>query len=186
MTDTVHPAKRPIRWKYFLGALMLALPVLLAVGLTRDPGKLPSALEGRSMPSFEIPYLAQEGTLDSAAFKGKPLVLNFWASWCVSCRHEHDELIRLGLRSAAQGDFRVAGVNYRDDPDRAQGYLAREGAFPYPSGYDGKGRLGIDFGVYGMPETFFVDAGGTVQMRHAGPLTDAVLARALPKIGVTP
>lgn len=186
MSDLPQTAKRPIRWTYALGAMMLALPILLAVGLTRDPGRLHSALEGQPMPEFDIPYLDQAGVLASEDFTGKPLVLNFWASWCVSCRQEHGELIRLGLLSAASGSFQIAGINYRDDPGQARTYLAREGSFPYPSGYDGKGRLGIDFGVYGMPETFFVDAKGIVQMRHAGPLTEAVLARALPKIGVLP
>lgn len=186
MTDLPQTARRPARWKYVLGVVALALPVLLAIGLTRDPGRLPSALEGQAMPGFEIPHLDGPGTLASAEFDGQPLVLNFWASWCVSCRQEHGELIRLGLLSAATGAFNIAGINYRDDPDKAGAYLAREGSFPYPSGFDGKGRLGIDFGVYGMPETFFVDAEGIVQMRYAGPLTDRVLAEALPKIGVHP
>ncbi|WP_322867294.1 DsbE family thiol:disulfide interchange protein [Aquicoccus sp. G2-2] len=186
ISDTRRTTKRPIRWKYGLGAAMLALLALLSIGLTRDPGRLPSALEGRAMPEFEIPVFDQPGTLASADFAGQPLVLNFWASWCVSCRQEHGELIRLGLLSRAKGSFQIAGINYRDDPDKARIYLNREGHFPYASGYDGKGRLGIDFGVYGMPETFFIDADGIVQMRHAGPLTEAVLAKALPKIGVTP
>ncbi len=186
MSDVTQTTRRPIRWKYALGAMMLALLSLLTIGLTRDPGRLPSALEGQKMPTFDLPYLGQPGTLASVGFEGKPLVLNFWASWCVSCRQEHGALIRLGLHSAASGAFRIAGINYRDDPARAATYLAREGSFPYPSGYDGKGRLGIDFGVYGMPETFFIDAEGIVQMRYAGPLTDAVLSKALPKIGVTP
>ena len=186
MSDATQTPRKPHRWKYILGGGMLAFLVLLGVGLTRDPGRLPSALQGQSMPGFEIPFLDQPGAMVSADFAGKPLVLNFWASWCVSCRQEHPELIRLGMLSSANGEFQIAGINYRDDPAQAQTYLAREGTFPYPSGYDGQGRLGIDFGVYGLPETFFIDAKGVVQMRYAGPLNRAVLAKALPLIGVSP
>lgn len=186
MTDVTQSPKRTARWRYALGAAALALLGLLAIGLTREPGRLPSALVGQPMPAFEIAYLEREGVLRSADLAGEPLVLNFWASWCTSCRQEHAQLIRLGQFSETSGAFRIAGINYRDDPDRAAAYLAREGRFPYPSGHDPRGRLGIDFGVYGMPETFFIDAGGIVRMRHAGPLTAAVLAEAMPRIGVTP
>ncbi len=148
-------SERPMRWRFLQAGIALALPILLAIGMTRDPSRLPSALVGHEMPALAIPYLDRDGTLTASALEGQPLILNFWASWCTSCREEHDDLVRLGLRGAASGEFRVVGINYRDNPDNARVFLAREGAFPYPSGYDGSGRTGIDFGVYGMPETFF-------------------------------
>lgn len=180
------PAPRSRLWK---GALVLAMALtvgLLGIGLTRDASVLPSALEGRPMPAFDLPLLDGEGRLVSAEAAGRPLILNFWASWCVTCRQEHPELVRLGLRARARGEFAIAGINYRDDAGNALRFLAREGSFPYASGVDPRGRLGIDFGVYGMPETFFVDAAGIVRGRHAGPVTPAVLAAMLPRIGVVP
>lgn len=186
MTDATAPARHPRRWKIALSAALLCLLALLAAGLTRDPSKLPSALVGQPMPGFALPLLDGEGTLDSAEAAGHPLILNFWASWCTTCRQEHPVLVDLGLRAQVQGNFAIAGINYRDTPERAATFLDREGHFPYLSAQDPNGRLGIDFGVYGMPETFFVDATGIVRARHAGPLTPRVLAEHLPKIGVTP
>jgi len=187
MTDATSPrARRPRRWKFALSAALLSLLTLLAVGLTRDPSRLPSALVGHPMPAFALPLLEGEGLLDSAEVAGRPLILNFWASWCTTCRQEHPVLVDLGLKARGQGGFAIAGINYRDTPDHAMTFLDREGHFPYLSAQDPSGRLGIDFGVYGMPETFFVDASGIVRARHAGPLTPRVLAEHLPKIGVAP
>lgn len=182
------PPARPRRWcswKLALAAAMAVVVAILGIGLTRDASEMPSVLVGRQMPAFDLPLLDGEGRLASAEVAGRPLVLNFWASWCVSCRAEHPELLRLGMR-ARGGEFAIAGINSRDDPKLALAYLEREGQFPYVSGLDPRGRLGIDFGVYGMPETFFIDATGVVQGRYAGPLTPRVLAEMLPRIGVTP
>lgn len=184
--DQVTRPRRLRPWKLALvGAMGLTL-ALLALGLTRDASVVPSTLVGRAMPVFDLPLLEGEGRLASAQVEGRPVVLNFWASWCVTCREEHPELVRLGLRAQAKGEFAIAGINYRDDPDLALRFLRREGQFPYASAMDPRGRLGIDYGVYGMPETFFIDASGVVRGRHPGPLTPAVLARMLPLIGVEP
>ncbi|PKQ11259.1 MAG: thiol:disulfide interchange protein [Alphaproteobacteria bacterium HGW-Alphaproteobacteria-1] len=187
MTDLIQSVDRARRfWKFTLITGIAALLVLLGLGLTRDPSRVPSALVGREMPAFDLPLLDGEGRLVSAEAAGRPLVLNFWASWCVTCRQEHPELVRLGLAARGSGAFAIAGINYRDTAEHALRFLDREGHFPYLSGLDPSGRLGIDFGVYGMPETFFVDASGMVRGRHAGPLTPEVLAEMLPRIGVTP
>lgn len=179
-------ARRMSLWKPALVVAMLLTAGLLAMGLTRNAADMPSVLIGQPVPAFDLPMLEGKGRLASTEIAGTPLILNFWASWCSSCRQEHPELVRLGLRARSGGDFAIAGINYRDDPLRAANFLRREGQFPYLSGIDPRGRLGIDFGVYGMPETFFVDAGGIVRGRHAGPLTPRVLAEMLPRIGVRP
>lgn len=184
MTKLQDRPRRP--WKAALVLVMAMTVALLAVGLTRDASEVPSALVGQPMPAFDLPLLEGGGRLVSDEAEGRPLILNFWASWCVTCRQEHPELVRLGLRAQAKGEFAIAGINYRDDPVRAAAFLRRAGAFPYASGADPRGRLGIDFGVYGMPETFFVDASGVVRGRHPGALTPEVLARMLPLIGVAP
>ncbi len=185
MTDAaLTPPRR--RWRGWLTLALGTLVMLLGLGLTRDPSNVPSALIGQPMPAFDLAVLEGEGRLVSAEAAGRPLILNFWASWCTSCRQEHPVLLSLGLRARATGDFAIAGINSRDTAPHAMRFLDREGQFPYVSGFDPRGRTGIDYGVYGMPETFFIDAEGVVQGRHPGPLTPRVLAEYLPKIGVAP
>lgn len=187
MTETaIDPPRNRHRWRFWLALAMILMIGLLGMGLTRDPGNVPSALVGRSMPRFELPLLDGEGSLDSGEVAGRPLILNFWASWCPTCRQEHPVLLALGLRARMTGEFAIAGINSRDTISQAMQFLDREGNFPYASAFDPSGRTGIDFGVYGMPETFFIDAAGVVRARHPGPLTPAALARYLPLIGVTP
>lgn len=187
MTQTaIDPPQNRHRWRLWLVLAMILLIGLLGLGLTRDPGNVPSALVGQPMPRFALPLLEGAGTLDSAEAAGRPLILNFWASWCPTCRQEHPVLLAMGLRARMTGEFGIAGINSRDTIPHAMQFLEREGRFPYASAYDPRGRTGIDFGVYGMPETFFIDASGVVRARHPGPLTPTVLARYLPLIGVTP
>ena len=186
MTATAPLAPPRRRWRLWLSLAMGALVLLLGLGLTRDPGNVPSALVGRQMPAFDLALLHEEGRLVSSEAAGQPLILNFWASWCPSCRQEHPVLVDLGLRARAGGEFAIAGINSRDTPGNARTFLDREGHFPYLSAEDPRGRTGIDFGVYGMPETFFIDAEGIVRARHPGPVTPRVLAQYLPLIGVEP
>lgn len=186
MTE-IPPAKvQSHSWRLPLVVIMAGMMALFTYGLTRDPTLLPSALVGQPLPQFELASLNQSGVIKSEDFAGKPLVLNFWASWCTSCLIEHDDLMRLGLLSAATGEFNMVGVNSRDNAKNALQFLAKYGEFPYASGVDLDGRTGIDFGVYGMPETFFVDASGVIRIRHAGPLNPKIIARSLKEIGVTP
>ena len=183
---SLDTTRRPVpRWKWLLGGAVVALPLLFAVGLTRDPSYIPSMIVEHPVPAFDLEPLSGTAEVSSQALAGKPYVVNFWASWCVSCREEHPVLIGLGERAAGSGAFAMVGVNYRDGRQAALDYLQRHGAFPYASGVDGRGRLGIDFGVYGMPETFFVDAGGVVRARHVGPLTPQAIDANLALIGVT-
>jgi cytochrome c biogenesis protein CcmG/thiol:disulfide interchange protein DsbE len=139
----------------------------LAVGLTRDPSVLPSVLIDRPAPSFDLPSIeAKEGTgLSSADLKGKVALVNVFASWCVPCRVEQPILLRL-----AQEGVPIYGINYKDPSDQALAYLDQLGD-PYARvGADRDGRVAIDFGVYGVPETFVIDRNGRIRLRHVGPI----------------
>ena len=164
-------------------ALFLALGVLLAVGLKIADHKteIPSPLIGKKMPEFTLPVLGEEDQLVSSGdLVGKPFLLNVWASWCPTCRYEHPVITEL----ARSGAIRVIGLNYRDEAADAQQWLRRFGD-PYEfSLADVSGRTGIDFGVYAAPESFLIDAEGTVVFKQIGAMTEEVIeAEILPRIG---
>lgn len=143
-----------------------------AIGLTKDPHKIPSALLDRPMPPFDLPPLAnrKEG-LSTDQIKGKVTLVNVFASWCVPCRIEHPLLMRL----AAEGRVPVYGINYKDKPEDATKWLAELGD-PYGRiGADLDGRAGIDWGVYGVPETFVIDREGRIRYKQVGQLSPEVL-----------
>lgn len=151
--------------------LFAALGALLYAGLGRDPTVVPSPLIDRPAPAFELPTLGDDDPVASAELAGRPYVLNVWASWCPGCRVEHELVTELAQRSEAP----LIGLNWKDKPDDARRWLAQFGD-PYDAiAVDESGRVGIDFGVYGAPETFIVDAEGTVRYKHIGPITDAAL-----------
>ncbi|ECG8590458.1 thiol:disulfide interchange protein DsbE [Salmonella enterica subsp. salamae] len=136
-----------------------------------DPAALESALVGRPVPAFRLASLDRPGEYYGAGAlaQGKPVLLNVWATWCPTCRAEHQYLNRL----AAQG-IRVVGLNYKDDRAEAVAWLKALGN-PYTlSLYDGDGMLGLDLGVYGAPETFLIDGKGIIRYRHAGDLNARV------------
>jgi len=153
-------------------AIFLALVGFLAVGLKLDPREVPSPLVGKAAPPFELPQLQQSGKRFSPAdMRGKVWLLNVWASWCVSCRDEHPVLVEL----SKQGVLPILGLNYKDQDAEAQRWLAQFGN-PYQlSAVDADGRIGIDYGVYGVPETYLIDAEGVIRYKQIGPLTQAVL-----------
>jgi cytochrome c biogenesis protein CcmG, thiol:disulfide interchange protein DsbE len=149
-------------------ALLAALLVFLGAGLKLDPHEVPSPLIDKPAPAFVLPRL-DDGTqtIASAQLIGKPWVLNVWASWCAPCREEHP----LVKAIAARGLAPVYSLNYKDEPAAARQWLAMLGN-PYQATLmDRDGRVGIDFGVYAVPETFVIDARGIVRMKHIGPLT---------------
>jgi cytochrome c biogenesis protein CcmG/thiol:disulfide interchange protein DsbE len=167
--------------------LFLLLGVLLAIGLTISDRKedLPSPLIGKSIPEFSLPLLGQaDKVVTQADLIGEPFLLNVWASWCVTCRFEHPLITDL----AASGALRVIGLNYRDEEADAKGWLNRFGN-PYSMNLaDPSGRTSIDFGVYAAPESFLVDASGTIIYKHIGALTQEaidkeILARLTPAGG---
>lgn len=165
-------------------AVFVLLGVLLAVGLKIADHKteLPSPLIGKPMPSFSLPLLGQEEVIiDSDQLIGEPFLVNFWASWCVTCRVEHPVIEEL----AKAGVLRIVGMNFRDEPDDAKAWLQRFGN-PYDMIIsDRDGRTSIDFGVYAAPESFLVDASGTIVFKQLGALTPEVIEQEiLPRIGM--
>lgn len=159
--------------------LFLVLVLFLARGLGLNPRELPSPLVGRQAPHFVAERPAPAGPMSTEDLRGRVWLLNVWASWCAPCRLEHPMLTDLARR----GVVPVVGLNYKDARADSAAWL-REHGDPYlASAYDTDGRLGIEWGVYGVPETFVIDKAGVVRLRHAGPLTPEVLAqRILPLV----
>ena len=160
--------------------LFLVLAGFLARGLSLDPREVPSPLVGRLAPPFELPQLASgQPVFTPEAMRGQVWLLNVWASWCGGCREEHPLLLQL----AANGKVPLYGMNYKDTRPEAQRWLA-QGGDPYrASVMDADGRVGIDYGVYGVPETYVIDQAGVIAYKHIGPLTHEVLqARIMPLV----
>ena len=156
--------------------LFAGLVALFLVGMNRsDPDALPSALEGRAAPAVQVVALGNGPVVSDAslAMPGVKLV-NFWASWCAPCRAEHPVLAAL-----AQEGVVINGVNYKDTPEKALGFLAELGNPFAAMGADDSGRMGLNWGLYGVPETFVIDGQGRVVLRHAGPVTKAVLEQVI-------
>jgi len=147
---------------------VVVLVVFLVVGLKRgDPKALPSPFIGKPAPEFELPTLKDpSATIASEDLQGKPALVNVWATWCVGCRAEHPFLLEL----AAENSIPVYGINWRDTRAEALRWIEQLGDPYIASGFDGSGRVGIDWGVYGAPETFLVSADGVVLHKHLGPL----------------
>ena len=161
-------------------AAFFALVALLAVGLTRDPRQVPSPLVDKPAPAFELPQLGDGSRFSPAEMRGKVWLLNVWASWCVSCREEHPVLIDFSRTKRVP----LVGLNYKDARDDALKWLARYGD-PYQlSVVDRDGRIGIDYGVYGVPETYVIDRAGIIRYKQIGPVTPEVMdKKILPLIG---
>jgi len=148
--------------------LFFGLVLAFAVRLDRDPSKIPSALIGKSVPVFSLPPVkGRELGLSSADLNGEVSLVNVFASWCVACREEHPLLMRL----KADGAVPVHGLDYKDEPDNAARWLNSMGE-PYTrTGADRDGRVAINWGVYGVPETFVITKDGRIAHKHIGPLT---------------
>lgn len=160
--------------------LFIFLGLLLAYGLKLDPRKIPSPLIGKSLPAFSLPTVAEPARRVSRdELKGRVYLLNVWASWCVACRQEHPLLNELTRNQAVP----IIGLNYKDKREDALGWLGQLGN-PYEvSLSDTDGRLGIDLGVYGVPETFVIDKQGVIRYKHIGPITpEAWQQKLAPKI----
>jgi cytochrome c biogenesis protein CcmG/thiol:disulfide interchange protein DsbE len=161
-------------------AVFAIIVVFLFFGLSRDPREVPSPLIGKPAPAFELAQLhAPDKKLSTADMKGQVWLLNVWASWCVSCRVEHPLLVELAKANVVP----VIGLNYKDKNDAGLAWLKQNGD-PYGlSVVDGDGRVGIDWGVYGVPETFVVDKAGMIRYKQIGPLTvEALEQKILPLV----
>jgi len=145
-------------------ALFIGMGFFLWKGLYLDPREIPSALVDRPMPPFELPSLTEpERKLSAADLKGEVALVNVWATWCPTCKEEHSFLNQL-----AQQGITIYGINYKDEPVKATAWLQRY-LNPYREVIlDQEGRLGLDLGVYGAPETYVIDAQGTIRYRHVG------------------
>jgi cytochrome c biogenesis protein CcmG/thiol:disulfide interchange protein DsbE len=178
MSDPATTSAPPARRSWLMALPLIAFIALAAVFWFRlgnsDPSRIPSALIGHPAPQTPLPPLAgltNNGTpvpgIDPAMFKGKVSVVNVWASWCIPCHDEAPLLTQLGSDKRLQ----VIGINYKDAPDNARRFLGRYGN-PYGFvGVDGNGRAAIEWGVYGVPETFVVGREGTIVYKMVGPVT---------------
>jgi cytochrome c biogenesis protein CcmG/thiol:disulfide interchange protein DsbE len=157
-------------------AVFVALLGLLYVGLGLDPREVPSPLIGKPAPHFELPQLHEATkSFSERDMLGKVWVLNVWASWCVSCREEHPVLLDL----AASGAVPVYGLNYKDKREDGLAWLKGMGD-PYKTSiFDFEGRVGIDYGVYGVPETYLIDKKGVIRYKRIGPLTPEIVKNTL-------
>ena len=153
-------------------AAFVALALLLARGLGLNPKEVPSPLIGKPAPAFQLPRLDDANvTIKRDDLLGQVWILNVWASWCGPCRDEHPLWVDFARRSPVA----LVGLNYKDQRAQAQPWLRQLGD-PYKfSIFDADGRVGIDYGVYGVPETFVVDRQGTIRFKHIGPMTRDVL-----------
>ena len=164
---------KTLRWSIPL-AVFVVLLAFLWVGLGRDPHEVPSPLIGKPAPAFQLVQLHDAGkTLAADDLKGKVWLLNVWASWCVSCRVEHPLLVEM----SKQGIVPIVGLNYKDKREDGVQWLTKFGNPYMLSAYDVEGRVGIDFGVYGVPETFLIDKQGVIRYKQIGPITPEALEK---------
>jgi cytochrome c biogenesis protein CcmG/thiol:disulfide interchange protein DsbE len=162
-------------WRYLIPiGVFAALVAFFFAGIDRDKQTLPSPLIGKPAPQWQLPSVQDpDKMISSADFAGKPYVLNVWATWCVECRHEHD-----ALRAIAQrGEAPIVGLDWKDDREQAQRWLQQLGNPYVATAFDAEGRVAIDWGVYGAPETFLIDAQGTVIFKHISVMTMEVWER---------
>ncbi|WP_126447254.1 DsbE family thiol:disulfide interchange protein [Sulfuricystis multivorans] len=155
--------------------IFILLVGLLAVGLNLNPREVPSPLIGKPAPAFEVAQLADPARKFSPKeMLGKVWLLNVWASWCVSCREEHPVIVEYAMKGLLPP---VVGLNYKDKREDGLRWLARFGDPYLLSAFDADGRVGIDYGVYGVPETYLIDKAGVIRFKQIGPITPEVMEK---------
>ncbi len=152
----------------------------LAVGLTKDPSRVPSPLIGKQVPDFDLPLLqADAGRIGPEDMRGEVWLLNIWATWCAGCREEHHVL----MEAASRDGVRILGLDYKDERGAALQWLDERGDPYFASAFDPDGRVGIDLGVYGVPETYVIDADGIIRHKTIGPVSmDDLKQKILPLV----
>jgi len=166
--------------RVLLAGLLLVLPLLavLLANLGRDPHLIDSPLVGKPAPAFRLAKLSGGAPVDLQDFKGKPVVMNFWATWCVPCMQEHPTLAAASQHLRDEVQF--LGVVFDDEEQRVGSFVDQNGS-PYPALMDPEGKTAVAFGVQGVPETYFIDRQGVIVSKYVGPLDPDSLARELQK-----
>jgi cytochrome c biogenesis protein CcmG/thiol:disulfide interchange protein DsbE len=155
-------------------AIFFLLVAFFAVGLFRDPREVPSPFIGRAAPAFKLEQLHQpQAAFTPEEMRGKVWLLNVWASWCVACQAEHPLLVQMSRDKLVP----IVGLNYKDKRDDGLKWLVRHGDPYVLSAYDFEGKVGIDYGVYGVPETFVIDKQGVIRYKQIGPITPEALEK---------
>jgi cytochrome c biogenesis protein CcmG/thiol:disulfide interchange protein DsbE len=185
MSDAAPAKPRAFNTRVLIAGLAVVVPLVavLLLNLGRDPHTIDSPLVGRKAPEFTLHPLDGGAPVTLASLRGRPVVLNFWATWCVPCFQEHPLLV-----SAARGlgeRVHFIGVIYEDSEEQVKGFLARQG-IAYPALVDPGSRTAIAFGVFGVPETYFIDAEGRIAAKHVGPLDAESLRAKLEQAGLQP
>jgi cytochrome c biogenesis protein CcmG/thiol:disulfide interchange protein DsbE len=164
----------------FIGILIAAaLVVILFIGLGKDPAAIRSPLVGKPAPAFALREVGTGNTIDIAQYRGKPLIINFWATWCGPCWEEHPILV--ANARMLQPNVQFLGVVFQDKEDKILGFLQQRGT-AYPTVVDDRGKTAIAYGVGGVPETYFVDANGVIRAKFAGPMSGDVIQANLQKV----
>ena len=168
-------------WQLLLIVCVVALLALFYEGLWGDPRAIPTVLIGTQAPLIVGPDVFTGDMLTTEQFRGKVMLVNFWASWCLECKIEHKSLLEINKRFGPHPDFVMLGVNYQDTPENARRYLKEYGnSFIHIR--DVKGAIAIDYGVYGVPESFVVDQDGKIVYKYIGPLIGQTFADLTQKI----
>ena len=172
-------------WVITLGAVALCagLVLVLKAGFGRDPHEVPFMLSGKPAPPFKLRSLATGEPVSLEQFKGHPVVLNFWASWCGPCRQEHPVLTWGSQNFGSQAVF--LGIIFEDTEENARAVLQEQGA-SFPQLVDPRSRISVDYGVAGVPETYFIDANGIIMGKHVGPIDPATLANRIHELSARP
>ncbi len=182
-----------MNWKKAAWGIAAAIPVvaLLGFGMTRDPKDIPSPLPGRVAPTWSLatftgPAGQTPDSVKLADMKGKVVVLNFWASWCLACRDEHQALRQIGQLYSHKDDVKFFGVLYNDSPENGRKWLGMMGDLDYPALLDPASKVAIDYGLYGVPETYFIGRDGKVAFKQTGPVTEELLMRKIEELRKAP